>query len=119
MGLLVVLMAAAACASGGSTPPSDRPVTDSITIEVVNNNFYDANIYAQYEGQNRNRLGMVFGHGTGTFHVRWHQSDLRMVMSLVGGGTATSNSLVVSPGDVVRLELMPDLHLRTSRGRPR
>jgi hypothetical protein len=119
MGLLVVLMAAAACASGGSTPPSDRPVTDSITIQVVNNNFYDANIYAQYDGQNRNRLGMVFGHGTGTFYVRWHQSDLRMVMSLVGGGTATSNSLVVSPGDVVRLELMPDLHLRTSRGRPR
>lgn len=117
--LVVLSIVAGACSGGRSAARSSGPVTDSVTVVVVNNNFYDANVYAAYEGLNRRRLGLVVGNNTETFRIAWHQSDLRMVMSLVGAGSATSNSLVVSPGDVVRLELLPDLHLRANVGRAR
>ncbi len=88
------------------------PQRDTVTIVVINRNFYDANIYSLYDGQTERRLGLVPGFSEKTFEIDWHPHDLYMVMRLVGAGRAVSNPLLVSPGDLLELQLQPDLHLR-------
>jgi len=103
-----------ACGHGvprGEVPPFSEPVT----IEVVNENYHDATIYALYEGLVRERLGFVVGHTTDTMTVNWHPTPLRMIMHLVGAGEAVSDVVIVDPGDFVQLRVMPDLHLKTVR----
>ncbi len=115
----LVLLLALACGRGtpavGGLSPSVED--DSITITVVNDNFYDANIFAQYEGQIRDRLGIVTGNTSQTFRLRYYPGLLIMQMQLIGVGTALSNELVVGPGDVLELRLQPDLHRRVIRRR--
>jgi len=98
-------------AIGGLAPE----MPDSVTIEVVNENFYDADIYSEYEGEVRRRLGMVSGFSKGSFRIPWRTNRLIMVMKLIGVGEAFSNDLVVSPGDILELRLLPDLHHKVVR----
>jgi hypothetical protein len=98
-------------ALGGLSP--ERP--DSVTIDVINDNFYDADIFAEYEGDQRRRLGMVSGFSSQSFTIPYRDARLVMVMRLIGVGEALSNVLSVSPGDVLELRLEPDLHHKLGR----
>ena len=114
----VVLLLAAACSKGTPAVGGLSPLfADSVTITVVNLNYYDAGIYAQYEGGISDRLGTVTGNTSQTFSIRYHPRLLIMRMHLIGVGTALSNELIVDPGDVLELRLMPDLHRKVVRGR--
>ncbi len=114
----VALLSAAACSRGTPAVGGLSPLLDdSVTITVVNDNYYDAGVYAQYEGGIRDRLGTVTGNTSQTFKIRYHPRLLIMRMHLIGVGTALSNELTVDPGDVLELRLMPDLHRRVVRRR--
>jgi hypothetical protein len=115
-GLAVTVPALIQACGGGRQPESDLgPMRELVTIEVVNDNYHDATIYAEYEGLVPERIGFVVGHTTDTMLVHWHPTQLRMIMHLVGAGDAASDGVMVDPGDFIQLRLMPDLHLKTVR----
>lgn len=110
---------AALLVAGGACGPTPQPVTSAtpaetqtVTIEVVNQNFYDANILANYEGEVQRRLGFVQGFQTDTFTLPWRNHQLVMISQFVGGGGVVSNILTVSPGDVLEFRILPDAHRR-------
>lgn len=98
-------------AMGGLSPD----VPDSVRIDVVNDNFYDADIFSEYEGDVRRRLGMVNGFSSRSFSIPYRPAQLVMVMRLIGAGEAVSNILAVNPGDILELRLLPDLHHKVVR----
>lgn len=117
-GAVSLLVLSASCmrgtpAVGGASPAWD----DSVTVTIINDNFYDANIYALYVGATRDRLGMVTGHSTETFRVRYQPKQLVMWMHLIGVGVTVSNEIGVDPGDELELRIMPDAHRKVVRGR--
>jgi hypothetical protein len=118
LGGILLLVVSVACsratpAVGGVSPLLE----DSVTVTVVNDNFYDANVYALYQGSTRDRLGTVIGHNSQTFRIKYHPRPLVMQMHLVGVGSTLSNEIHVDPGDVLELRIMPDMHRRVTRGR--
>lgn len=114
------LLLTAACCAGlacGRTPPSQGAAphrqADTVLVTVINQNFYDANVYASYDGYEVRRLGLVTGFSTDTFALPWRGSLLRMHMRFVGAGGGSSNELLVDPGDVLEFIIQPDAHRRT------
>lgn len=85
-----------------------------ITVQVENQNFYDATIYAVGDGS-RSRLGSVVGNTTQTFRLPWTPRDVRFEIRLQASGTFTTHSLPVNPGDALQLVVTPDLQLSTVR----
>jgi len=109
----MALLAAMAC--GGQPGRMGRPVPsrgDSVSITVENQNFYDANVFAAYQGQTERRLGTVTGFTTDTFRIPWYNAQLRMRMNFIAAGGTLSNILTVDPGDVLQLIIEPDAHRR-------
>ena len=85
--------------SGGFGEP--RPVR----IEVVNNNFNDATIWAVYPAD-RIRLGTVTGKSQSTFSLRTRLAQpVYMEIDLVGGERCVTDQLPVDEGDVLYLEI--------------
>lgn len=99
----------AAC--GASRTPASTPVPgttlerNELTVEVENQNFYDATIYA-FDGGHRQRLGRVVGKTTESFTFRWAQQRLRMIIDFTGAGSIVSDELPVSPGEDDNLKLI-------------
>lgn len=105
-------------ACGGSGPPAEQLTpagTDSVTVEVINRNFADVNIWARYQGNVRDRLGLVQGNTADTFRIAWSPRPLIMLAEFVAGRGSVSNDLDVDPGDFVTLELLPGLDRRVRR----
>lgn len=116
---LVLALGLSACALAGrhgrqGTPERPAP----ITLEVDNQNFYDADVYTVIGGQ-RMRLGTVTGESKAHFTFPWTPQDVGMQVHLVGVGTYNSDTMQVYPGDRLVLVLMPDMHTRIGvAGRP-
>jgi hypothetical protein len=108
--LLAVSTAALLAACGASrqaataTPQTDLD-RNELMVEVENQNFYDATIYA-LDGGHRQRLGRVNGKTTESFTFRWPQHRLRMVIDFTGAGSIVSDELPVSPGEDDNLKLI-------------
>jgi hypothetical protein len=90
--------------TGSEEAASPTPRT---TVEVINNNFYDMNIFLVRTGQ-RIRLGNVRGKGTGILTIPAYIAEtggsFRFLADPVGGNQAPlSHELFVSPGDQVQL----------------
>ena len=87
-----------------------------VTIEVENRNFNDARVYLLLFGS-RTRLGQVPSHSTQTFSFPLPADDVRIEVSFIGGGRGfITESMPVSPGDQLVLQIMPDAHrLRVRR----
>lgn len=96
---------------GGRIPASD-PFDGSagtLIIEVQNQNFLDATIYAIAPGIRR-RLGTVTGKADGEFRMAWNFANpLRLTIDLLAGASCTTNQLLVGPGEVVQLVVESDL----------
>lgn len=110
---IVVIVTTVACGRtnpsvGGASP--EPPQT--VMIEVVNQNFYDVNVLAAYEGDVQRRLGFVQGFQTDTFTLPWRSQQLVMISEFVGGGGIVSNVLDVNRGDFLELVILPDAHRR-------
>jgi hypothetical protein len=78
-------------------------------LEVDNHNFYDATISVTDQGSRR-RIGVVTGLTSKKFEFDWPKNALAFEIDLIGGGKYFTSSLPVSPGDVLGLQVRPDLH---------
>lgn len=87
----------------------DEPARREITIEVRNDNFHDATVYA-VRGGLRLRLGFVGGITKDTFKFLWRDGDLRIEINFIAGGRYFSQVMVVQPGDELALTILPSLH---------
>jgi hypothetical protein len=72
--------------------------SDRFTIEVENQNFNQARIYARWNGDRR-RIGSVGGNQTETFTLRWSSRQLRLEVDFVAGGGFVSDPITVNQGD--------------------
>lgn len=117
LGLVLVLSLSACVVPGrqGRQPGLRRPAP--ISLDVDNQNFYDADVYALIGGQ-RIRLGMVTGEQKASFTFPWTPQNVSMEIHLIGGGTYRTDTLAVYPDDRLQLIIMPDLHTRVSVIRP-
>lgn len=98
---LLVLGAAAACSTkrnrgGNSYPP--------VTFHVENLNFYDATVYAVWRSDRR-RLGVVNGNSRQSFTANWNGPDVTLEIELLAGRRYRSDTIGISPGDEVVLEI--------------
>jgi hypothetical protein len=108
----VVLLMGAAPGSGQSphaTVRAQDSVARGISLQVDNQNFYDATIYAVRLGS-RQRIGYVTGEQTGNFTFRWPDGDLRLEIDLLAVGSYYTEVLDVQQGDQLQLTVLPYLH---------
>jgi len=116
---LVVLLAcpviALAACGGGREVRVQRAaapaVPDSIYVEIVNNYFYDARMYALYGGGARYPLGIVVGKGEVVrAAIPWQPRRLTFDIYFIGESTEYySDDLDLEPGDVVQLTIPPNI----------
>ncbi len=112
--LLLPVLALGGCGTTGRTVPGADPfatggaVAAEIRIRVRNSNFYDATLTAVGDMGTR-RLGTVGGNQTATFTTPWtFTGSLRLQIDLLAGPTCTTESITVSPGDDISIEIAPD-----------
>jgi hypothetical protein len=91
-------------------------VADSVELEVVNDNYFDARVYAVYAGGARHALGTVRSHTTESdLRIGWQPRRLAFEVHLVTGfANYVSHDIDVSPGDYVQLRLPPDFDVSDS-----
>jgi hypothetical protein len=106
-------IALASCASGstdGDDPYASGGVgTRDVTVLVENLNTSDATLYMIWGAGNRVRLGRISSLSEAEFTTRWYHPDVRMEARFLAGQTYTTNSLPVSPGEVLELKLPGNL----------
>lgn len=110
----LTLVLSTATAQAGASPSTvlaqqDQPVRREITIEVRNDNFHDATVYAIRFGL-RQRLGWVGGFGKDTFKFRWPTGDLRIEIDLLANGRYYTHVMDVNEDDELQLTILPYLH---------
>ena len=116
----VMLVAAAttfgvACAArAGEGNPAIAPgLEDQIEIRIINNNFSDARMYAVHP-RGREYIGMLTGKTEANYTLDWDISQtLSIEISLLAGGTCTTEELIVDPGEALFLSI--DSTLATMR----
>ncbi len=111
---VVMVLAACSLGGGGADDEFAPEPAQEIMLEVRNQNFYDATLYA-VSGSERVRIGYVGGHATETFSFRWTQLDLRIEVSLLSVGSFFTESMPVDRGDVLELVIEPDAHFKVRR----
>lgn len=110
--LVTLLLVTCARSSGVAIQNNqlDAP-PDSVYVEVINENFYDARVHAVYDGGHRHTLGTIHGNG-GRREVAlgWQPRPLTFEISFVIGGTAyVSYPVDVVRGDIVEVRLPPNI----------
>lgn len=92
----------------------DRPVIEDedVHVRVINDNFYDVTVYVDRQGA-RVRLGRVTGQTEQTFTFRARVGDyVAFAVAVQAGRTHVTQQLTVEPGDIIELQVPPDLHRR-------
>jgi hypothetical protein len=93
------------------------PAPRAIRLTVVNDNFYDMNVYV-VSGSAGTRLGTVVGNSRGNFVVNRAlipSGEARFVGMPIGGfGRAVSDALNVNPGQNVEFRIASNLALSTA-----
>jgi hypothetical protein len=92
-----------------ATSAQDSVPQRGMSVEVDNQNFYDATIYAVRPGL-RQRIGYVVGEGRRTFSFRWPDGDLRLEIHLLAVGSYYTQVMDVQQGDELQLTVLPYLH---------
>jgi hypothetical protein len=87
----------------------EEPVRRDFAIEVSNDNFHDATVYA-VRGGYRLRIGYVSGFRSDTFKFRWPDGDLRIEIKLLAVGSYYTQVMSVDQGDELQLTILPSLH---------
>ncbi len=108
-----------ACASSGSRFDELEPGRGGeLALEVENQNFYDATLYA-VSGSRRHRLGTVGGNGKRNFTFPWVGPEVRIEIRLISVGSYLTEPITVDRGDVLQLTIEPDLDRKIAlRRRP-
>ncbi len=107
----VTLVAALSACAGrvGSAEVAEPRAGAVASVEVENQNFYDARIYLLTSGK-RQWLGPVSGHSTEVFQFNLPQHDVRFEVTFVGAGAFITQEITTYDGDELLLVLMPDDH---------
>lgn len=119
LSVVAVLMLAAefgGCAGlRGADSEAGPQAQADVTIEVENQNFYDARIYLLIFGR-RTRLGLVPAYRTQTFSFELPPDDVRIEVDFVGAGGFVTEPMPVSAGDELVLQITPDAHRLRGKG---
>ncbi|HUG41106.1 MAG TPA: hypothetical protein VMM12_11505 [Longimicrobiales bacterium] len=107
----LALLGAACAGNQGVYDAAGEPLPDSIYVDALNDNFYDARIHAVYTGGQRRTLGTLAGNGG---HLEqalgWEPHALVFVISfIISGRTYVSHPVDVSRGERVELRLPPNI----------
>ena len=116
LGPVFLVFAAFACAGGSGTgaPASSPRLADEkekVSVEVQNQNFYQATVYA-YRAGNRARLGVVESQSTRSFEFMWITGDLRFLIDFFANGCVLTQPMAVDRGDDLLLILEPQDYRR-------
>ncbi|MBR9991180.1 MAG: hypothetical protein KFH98_15570 [Gemmatimonadetes bacterium] len=105
--VLAVLLFSTGCAGRYDSQAETSAEADSIYIDTLNENFYDARVHAVYTGGQRRSLGTIVGNGGYTrTAVMWEPHALVFEISfIISGAQYVSQPLNVSRGEVVDLRL--------------
>jgi hypothetical protein len=106
---LALAFAATTSQGTGTSTAHNAPVLRDIALQVENDNFHDATIYAVRPGY-RQRLGFVSGLSKGSFTFRWPPGDVRLEIRLVAAGFYFTQVMDVVDGDQLELRILPNLH---------
>jgi hypothetical protein len=116
LGLAAVTFVAVGFVAGCAKKAPSTPEQDNVVVVVDNQNFYDATVYLRWYGDRR-RLGNVTGFTKKEFETRWVAPELQVEIDLLAGGTYRGDRVSVSPGEVVEVDLPPNLdRIRTGVG---
>jgi hypothetical protein len=109
---LVVLGAACGLGRGARRASAETPAQpDSLFVEVINDNYYDARLHLIYEGGGRLSLGTVPGNERQPVHaVPWYPRRLTVEVRLViGGGVYRSQPIDAAKGDILQIRVPANL----------
>ena len=98
--------------SGGSEDGQVPSQNDGITLHVINQNFYDARLYARWQNGRRVSIGYVTGFDEQDFDFRWEGFDLRVEINLLSVGVHFTTWMIVDKGDELELVIDPSLDKR-------
>ncbi|UCC72310.1 MAG: hypothetical protein JSV86_18380 [Gemmatimonadota bacterium] len=111
-----IAVTVAACAGTSENEIQVEPAMapaprDSIYVRVINAHFYDARVFALYEGGERHPLGLVVGHTESQLiPILWQPRRLEFEISFIAEtGLYLSDDLSLEPGDVVHLTIPPNI----------
>jgi hypothetical protein len=109
---LLTLAAAPACRSNPGANDTEAPApAPKTTLQVENRSFNDMTVYV-LRGSQRIRLGTATGNGTTRFtippHLIFGATSLQFLADPIGGSQRpVSESIVVSAGDEISLQIPP------------
>lgn len=104
---------------GGTSDDTLVARSDSVTLHVKNQNFYDATLYLIWRTGRRFRLGSVGGNGERDFSFRWEANDLWVEIHLLSvEGSYQTPPMAVDKGDELELVVEPGLDRRIRFRRP-
>jgi hypothetical protein len=95
-----IALVAGACArsSGGATGGAGMARRDSIHVEAINENFYDARIHAVFTGGQRRSLGTIAGNGgKARMALAWEPRSLVFEVVFITDGAAYASLPVDIP----------------------
>ncbi len=112
--LVTCVVVAVACGSGREVKVRRAvapAVQDSIYVQVVNNHFSDARVYALYESGARYPLGLVVGKGRAQeAAILWQPRPLIFEISFIAEeGVYLTEELILDPGDLIQLNIPPNI----------
>lgn len=107
--LLAAVFVGSACASSGRDPfdPSQTEEAEGVTLTVENQNYSDGTLYTTWDTGVRRRLGMITGLATRAFDLEVRGVRLHVEVDFIAGGTYALGSVLVSPGDDLRITIPP------------
>lgn len=105
--LLTAVLAGAGFGCGLSSPrsPFASPENQRIVIEVINHNFLDVTLHANYLGK-RIRLGTIGGTRSANFRLAWDVTELLQIeINQLAGSSCITEPISADPGEIIFLEI--------------
>ena len=106
---LSVYLFLAGCASTAEQDPfGGRPAGETtVQVTIDNQAFYDATVWALWEGGSRERVGAVTALTTRTFTLNQRRDAVRFEVDFLTGPDFVGDRISVFPGDHIDLTLPP------------
>lgn len=105
---LVLVVAGCGPLGGGSRA---APRGHELTLNVKNQNYYDATLYALYQSR-RQQIGTVSGMSERAFSLDWGHPDIRIEIYLLSVGSHFTEPMFIEDGDELELVIDPSLDKR-------
>jgi len=82
---------------------------NEIALNVINQNYYDARLFARWGNGHRASIGHVTGFDEKRFVFRWQDFDLQVEINLLSVGVHETPWMNVERGDELELVIDPSL----------